>query len=50
VSRKTLRSTRWRYHDAYHHGQIKLALKLAGLALNDEVAGPGTWGVWMERT
>jgi uncharacterized damage-inducible protein DinB len=37
------------WHEGYHHGQMKLALKLAGLAMTDEVAGPVTWGVWMRR-
>lgn len=38
------------WHEGYHHGQIKLALKLAGRALTDDQAGPGTWDVWMEKT
>jgi uncharacterized damage-inducible protein DinB len=37
------------FHEAYHHGQIKLALKLAGLALTDDQAGPLTWDVWRAR-
>jgi hypothetical protein len=37
------------WHEAYHHGQIKLALKLGGMAISDEVAGPATWGVWRRR-
>lgn len=37
------------FHEAYHHGQIKIALKVAGMALADEVAGPITWGVWRRR-
>lgn len=37
------------WHEGYHHGQIKLALKMAGLAIPDRVAGPGTWGVWMRK-
>ncbi len=37
------------WHEGYHHGQIKLALKLAGLAIPNEVAGPLTWRVWMRR-
>jgi uncharacterized damage-inducible protein DinB len=37
------------WHEGYHHGQIKLALKLAGQALGDEVAGPATWDVWMDK-
>ena len=38
------------WHEGYHHGQIKLALKMAGIPLDDKVAGPGTWGVWMDKT
>ncbi|MBI2515465.1 MAG: damage-inducible protein DinB [Opitutae bacterium] len=38
------------WHEGYHHGQIKLALELAGCALSDETAGPLTWGVWMRKT
>lgn len=37
------------WHEGYHHGQIKLALKLAGCAIDDEVAGPVTWSVWMKK-
>jgi uncharacterized damage-inducible protein DinB len=37
------------WHEGYHHGQIKLALKLAGRPITDEVAGSGTWGVWMRK-
>jgi uncharacterized damage-inducible protein DinB len=37
------------WHEGYHHGQMKLALKLAGRPLADEDAGPLTWGVWMRR-
>ena len=38
------------WHEGYHHGQIKLALKVAGHALDVEEVGPGTWGVWMKKT
>lgn len=38
------------WHEGYHHGQIKLALKLAGHPIPDPQAGPGTWGVWMRKT
>ena len=38
------------WHEGYHHGQIKLALKLAGRPMRDEEAGPLTWGVWMRKT
>jgi uncharacterized damage-inducible protein DinB len=37
------------WHEGYHHGQIKLALKLAGLPLSDREAGPVTWRVWMRK-
>jgi uncharacterized damage-inducible protein DinB len=37
------------WHEGYHHGQIKLALKLAGCPIADEEAGPLTWGVWMRK-
>lgn len=38
------------WHEGYHHGQIKLALKMAGRALDDEEIGPATWDVWMKKT
>jgi uncharacterized damage-inducible protein DinB len=38
------------WHEGYHHGQIKLALKIAGRPLGDREAGPLTWGVWMRKT
>jgi len=37
------------WHEGYHHGQIKLALKLAGLAITDQAASSGTWGIWMNK-
>jgi len=37
------------WHEGYHHGQIKLTLKLADHPIADDVAGPGTWGVWMRK-
>jgi uncharacterized damage-inducible protein DinB len=37
------------WHEGYHHGQMKLALKLAGRPMTDEEAGPVTWGVWMRK-
>jgi uncharacterized damage-inducible protein DinB len=37
------------WHEGYHHGQIKLALKLAGRPITDEEAGPVTWDVWMRK-
>jgi len=38
------------WHEGYHHGQIKLALKLAGHRIPNEQAGPVTWRVWMNKT
>lgn len=38
------------WHEGYHHGQIKLALKVAGRPVDDEEVGPLTWGVWMKKT
>ncbi|PWT85328.1 MAG: damage-inducible protein DinB [Proteobacteria bacterium] len=37
------------FHEGYHHGQIKLALKLAGRAITDEQIGRSTWGIWIDR-
>ena len=37
------------WHEGYHHGQIKLILKLDGHPMRDEEAGPVTWGVWMDK-
>ena len=37
------------WHEGYHHGQIKLALKATGNSLTDEEVGPVTWGVWMDK-
>lgn len=37
------------WHEGYHHGQIKLALKIAGRAIPDNEAGPITWRVWMRK-
>lgn len=37
------------WHEGYHHGQIKLALKLAGQPVTNEEAGPITWRVWMNK-
>lgn len=37
------------WHEGYHHGQIKLALKLNGHPMPDEQAGPLTWDVWMQK-
>jgi uncharacterized damage-inducible protein DinB len=38
------------WHEGYHHGQIKLVLKLAGHPMSNEEAGPLTWRVWMNKT
>jgi uncharacterized damage-inducible protein DinB len=38
------------WHEGYHHGQMKVALKAAGLPMSDDVAGPITWHVWMYKT
>jgi uncharacterized damage-inducible protein DinB len=37
------------WHEGYHHGQIKLALKIAGLPMSNQEAGPLTWRVWMRK-
>ena len=37
------------WHEGYHHGQIKLALKVAGHPLTDKEIGQGTWQVWMRK-
>jgi uncharacterized damage-inducible protein DinB len=37
------------FHEGYHHGQIKLALKAAGCPIADADAGPLTWSVWRAR-
>jgi uncharacterized damage-inducible protein DinB len=38
------------WHEGYHHGQVKLALKLAGYPVTNKIAGPVTWRVWMNKT
>jgi uncharacterized damage-inducible protein DinB len=38
------------WHEGYHHGQIKLALKQAGHPIPNQQAGPKTWRVWMNKT
>ncbi len=37
------------WHEGYHHGQIKLALKVAGHPISDDEAGPFTWDVWRRK-
>ncbi len=34
------------WHEGYHVGQIKLALKLTGRPMTDQEAGTVTWSVW----
>ena len=38
------------WHEGYHHGQIKLALKAAGHPLPDKEIGQRTWRVWMNKS
>jgi uncharacterized damage-inducible protein DinB len=38
------------WHEGYHHGQIKVALKMGGRAFDDEEIGAVTWDVWMAKT
>jgi uncharacterized damage-inducible protein DinB len=38
------------WHEGYHHGQIKLAMKLAGRTISDDEVGPVTWDIWMDKT
>lgn len=37
------------FHDGYHHGQIKLALRAAGYTLADDLVGELVWDVWRAR-
>jgi uncharacterized damage-inducible protein DinB len=37
------------WHEGYHHGQMKLALKAAGRPMEDEEVGPLTWDVWLDK-
>jgi len=37
------------WHEGYHHGQIKLTLKLAGRPLANKDIGPLTRRVWMNK-
>jgi uncharacterized damage-inducible protein DinB len=38
------------WHEGYHHGQIKLALKLTGRPMTNDESGPITWRIWMNKT
>lgn len=37
------------FHEGYHHGQIKLALKAVNASLPDDVVGLKIWDVWRAR-
>ena len=37
------------WHEGYHQGQIKLALKLAGRPIANDDVGPVTWSLWMRK-
>jgi uncharacterized damage-inducible protein DinB len=37
------------WHEGYHHGQIKAALKIAGRGFDDAEIGKLTWAVWMAK-
>jgi uncharacterized damage-inducible protein DinB len=37
------------WHEGYHVGQMKLALKATGRPMTDQEAGPVTWGVWWKH-
>jgi len=37
------------WHEGYHHGQIKLTLKMAGRPFDDKAIGPLMWSVWMKK-
>ena len=38
------------WHEGYHQGQIKLALKASGMPLSDQEAGPITWALLTRKT
>ena len=38
------------WHEGYHQGQIKLALKIAGQPFDDDAIGDVTWDVWIVKT
>jgi uncharacterized damage-inducible protein DinB len=38
------------WHEGYHHGQIKLILKITGRPMSNQEAGKITWQVWMRKT
>lgn len=38
------------WHEGYHYGQIKLALKIAGSPIDDATAGPVSWDILMDKS
>ena len=38
------------WHEGYHHGQIKLALKATGQPFDDEEIGRLTWDLWLDKS
>jgi uncharacterized damage-inducible protein DinB len=38
------------WHEGYHHGQIKLGLKVTGHPFEDEEIGPRTWDIWLDKS
>ena len=38
------------WHEGYHQGQIKLALKAAGCPVDNKEIGAVTWRVWMNKS
>jgi uncharacterized damage-inducible protein DinB len=38
------------WHEGYHHGQIKVALKQAGRPFDDRTIGAVTWRIWMNKS
>lgn len=38
------------WHEGYHHGQMKLALKAAGHPMSDKEAGPITWSLLTRKS
>lgn len=37
------------WHEGYHVGQMKLALKLTGIPMSDKDAGSVTWSIWWKH-
>jgi len=38
------------WHEGYHHGQIKLVLKMTGRPMTNAEAGPLSWRIWMNKS